>query len=170
MLDHLHKELSALRTGRASPALVENIAVEAYGSMMDVKSVASISTTDAKTLIITPWDKTVIQAIEKAIRDADIGVSPAVDGSVIRISVPQMTEETRKKLSKIVNEKAEEAKIGVRQVREKAREEIVKQEKEKAIGEDDKFKMLDEMDILTKEYTGKVEEMVDRKTEEIMTV
>jgi len=165
-LDHLQTELASLRTGRASPQLVENVRVEAYGSNMDLKSMASISVQDSKTIIIDPWDKSVLQAIEKAIRDADIGINPAVDGQIIRIALTQMTEETRKKLVKIMREKCEEARIALRGVREGSREAVKKQE----IGEDEKFKMLDELDKATKEYTELVESIGRQKEEEIMTV
>ncbi|OGL94842.1 ribosome recycling factor [Candidatus Uhrbacteria bacterium RIFOXYB12_FULL_58_10] len=165
-LDHLQTELASLRTGRASPQLVENVRVEAYGSNMDLKSMASINVQDAKTIIIDPWDKSLLQAVEKAIRDADIGVNPAVDGQIIRIALPQMTEETRKKLVKIMKEKCEEARIALRGVREGARDEVKKQE----IGEDEKFKMLDELDKTTKEFTELVESIGEQKEEEIMTV
>lgn len=169
-IDHLQTELGSLRTGRATPQLVENIRVEAYGSNMDLKSMASISVQDSKTIMIDPWDKSLLQAIEKAIRDADIGISPAVDGQVIRINLPQMTEETRKKLVKIMKELCEEARIALRGVREAARDEVMKIEKAKEIGEDEKFKVLEELDKMTKECTDMVESIADKKEEEIMTV
>ncbi len=169
-LDHLHNELASLRTGRASPQLVENIRVEAYGSNMELKSTASITVQDAKTIIIEPWDKSLLQTIEKAIRDADIGVNPAVDGQIIRINLPQMTEETRKKLVKILKEKCEETKIALRGVRESCRDAVMKQEKENEIAEDVKFKMLEELDKLTKEFVEMVESIADKKEAEIMTV
>ncbi len=169
-LDHLQKELAGLRTGRAHAGLVESIPVKAYDATMEIKSLASISVPDAKTIVIDPWDKSVVQAIEKGIRDADIGISPAVDGGVIRVNIPATTEETRKKLVKIVHEKLEEARVSVRQIREKTRDDIVKMEKDKQLGEDDKFKMLDELDKMTKEYTAKADEMSLRKETDIMTV
>lgn len=169
VIDHLQEELASLRTGRASPALVENIMVDAYGSPMQMKGVASMTVPDAKTLVIQPWDKSLLQAVEKAIRDADLGVSPAVDGAIVRINFPSMTEESRKKLVKIMKEKGEEARVALRKVREEAREEIAKQEKE-GLAEDEKFKMLDEIDKMTKDFTAHVEEITDAKENEIMTV
>ena len=166
VLDHLQVELSALRTGRASPALVENIMVDAYGSPMEMKGVASINVQDAKTIVIQPWDKSLLQAIEKAIREADIGVNPAVDGSQVRINLPQMTEETRKKLVKTMKEKCEEARVGLRKVREEAREEVKRME----LGEDEKFKILDELDKVTKDFTALVDDTAEKKEDEIMTV
>lgn len=165
-IDHLHEELGSLRTGRASPALVENVTIMAYGAPMELKGVASITVSDAKTIVIEPWDKSLLQAIEKGIRDADIGINPAVDGQLVRISLPQMTEENRKKLVKIMKEKIEEAKIALRGVREHGREALKKME----IGEDEKFKALDEMDKTTKDFTVLVDEIGVKKEEEIMTV
>ncbi len=170
VIDHVLKELGSLRTGRASPAMVEDIRVMAYDAPMDLKSVASISVPDAHTLAISPWDKSLLQSIEKAIRDADIGLSPAVDGSVIRLTMPHMTEESRRKLVKHMKEKLEEARVSLRQVREEARDLISRREKEKGIGEDEKFKVFEELDKCTKEYVQRVDDMGKKKEEEIMTI
>ncbi len=170
VIDHLLKELGGLRTGRATPALVEDLKVNAYDSFMELKGVASIAVPDSKTLVIQPWDKSLVQAIEKAIRDSGIGVSPTVDGDVVRISLPMMTEENRKQLVKVVKEKLEEGRVALRRVREEARAEALKMEKDKKVGEDEKFKMLDELDKMTKEYTQKVEDIGTKKEQEIMTV
>ncbi len=170
VIGHLQKDLNALRTGRASPALVEDVKIQAYGAIMDIKSVASIMTQDAKTLVIEPWDKSMTQAIEKGIREANLGINPAVDGSTVRISLPQMTEENRRHLVKQMKERVEEAKVSTRGVRENVREQVMTMEKAKEMGEDEKFKTLDELDKMTKEYTTKIEEMAARKEEEIMTI
>ncbi len=167
---HLLKELGSLRTGRATPALVEDITVQAYDAAMDLKSIASITVPDARSLAIQPWDKSLIQAIEKAIRDADIGLNPTVDGDVVRLVMPQMTEENRKKLVKTMKERLEEARVSLRRVREEAREDVSKKEKEKAIAEDEKYKALEELDKLTKEYVDRVDELGKKKEEEIMTI
>jgi len=169
-MDHLRGELSSLRTGRANPALVDGITVIAYDAPMELKSVASINVQDAKTIVIEPWDKSLLQSIEKAIREAELGVNPAVDGSIVRLSLPPMTEENRKQLVKHMKEKLEDTRVKLRGVREEAREEVMKMEKAKDIGEDEKFKVLDELDRITKEYTAKVEEIGEKKEEEIMTV
>ena len=170
VIDHLKKELSTLRTGQASPSLVEDIPVSAYDSTMEIKGLASIQTQDTKTLIIDPWDKGLIQAIEKAIRDADIGVSPVVDGAVIRIIMPQMTEENRVKLVKLAKEKLEEARIVIRKVRENARDSVIKIEKDSEISEDEKYKIFDEIEKVTKEFTQKIEDIGKTKEEEIMKI
>ena len=169
-VEHFQKELASLRTGRATPMLIEDIKVSAYDSPMEIKGLASISVQDSKTLIVDPWDKSLLQAIEKAIRDEDIGISPAVDGTVIRIVLPMMTEENRKRLVKQMKEKVEETKVRIRGVRESMRDQINQMEKEKEISEDEKFKMFDELDKLTKETTTQVEEAGAKKEVEIMTV
>ncbi|OGL66788.1 ribosome recycling factor [Candidatus Uhrbacteria bacterium RIFCSPHIGHO2_01_FULL_63_20] len=170
VLGHLQKELGSLRTGRASPAMVEDVKVMAYDSTMDLKGVASITAQDAKTLIIEPWDKSLIQAIEKAVRDADMGVNPAVDGERVRISLPPMTEENRKQLVKLMKERLETARVSLRQVREAAREEVMRMGKEGGVSEDEKFKILDELDKATKDAVAEADAMAERKEEEIMTV
>lgn len=170
VLDHLHKELGSLRTGRATPALVEDVRVNAYDTVMELKGLASISLQDAKTLLIDPWDKALIQAIEKGIRDSGIGLSPVTDGTGIRIVMPPMTEENRVKLVKLMKEKLEDARIALRGVRENVREEILEKEKNKEMSEDEKFKLLDELEKLTKEYNESISSMGEKKEEEIMTV
>ena len=170
VIDHLHQELNQMRTGRATPALVEGLQVEAYGSVMEMKGVGSISVLDAKTLVIEPWDKGLLKAIEKSIHESSLGINPVVDSKVVRLSMPMMTEENRKALVKVMKEKIEEAKVSARGVREKVRNEIMEAEKGGELSEDEKFKLLEELDKMTKEYTDKVEDLGKQKEEEIMTV
>ena len=169
-IDHFHKDLGALRTGRASPALVENLPVSAYDSTMEVKGLASVTISDSKTILVEPWDKSLLQNIEKGIRDAGVGLSPVVDGQVIRVMIPQLNEENRKQIVKVMKEKLEEARIALRAVREAIREEILQKEKDKDFSEDEKFKMFDELDKYMKEQNEVLSEMAGRKEEEIMTV
>lgn len=169
-IEHLTKELATLRTGRATPTLVEDVRVHAYDSVMELKGLASIGVQDAKTLIIDPWDKSLIPAIEKGIRDSGSGFSPATDGGIIRLLMPQMTEENRKAIVKIMKEKLEEARIAIRGVREQLREDILEKEKNKEMGEDEKFKLLDELEKMTKEFNEIISEMGEKKENEIMTV
>ena len=169
-IDHLQKELGSLRTGRATPALVEDIPVSAYDATMEIKGLASIQTQDAKTLVIDPWDKGLVKNIEKGIRDAGVGLSPVVDGSIIRIVMPSMTQESRKVMVKKMKEFLEDARIRVRQVREDAREQANRMETDKEMSEDEKFKLLDEVDKMTKEFTTRIEEIGAHKEAEIMTV
>lgn len=169
-IDHLKKEFGALRTGRATPALVEDVPVSAYGSTMEIKGLASINTPDAKSIVIDPWDKALIPNIEKGIRDAGIGLNPVVDGQVIRVMIPQMTEESRKQIVKLLKEKMEDTRIRLRGTREEVREEILAKEKANEFTEDEKFKLFDELDKLTKEFTDQVAEMGQLKEDEIMTI
>lgn len=169
-IDHLQKELATLRTGRATPALVEDIPVHAYDSIMEIKGLASVTIADAKTILIEPWDKSLLLNIEKGIRDAGVGLSPVVDGQVIRVATPSLTEENRKQIVKVMKEKLEEARIALRALREEVREEILKKEKAKEFSEDEKFKLFDEVDKFVKEQNEVMAEMGKRKEEEIMTV
>ncbi len=169
-IDHLQKELFSIRTGRATPALVEDVPVSAYGSIMEVKGLASISVLDSKTLLIDAWDKALMPAIEKGIRDANIGLSPIPDGDKIRIVMPMMTEDNRKQMVKSMKEKLEEARISIRAIREGLRLEIMESEKKKELSEDEKYKMLDELDKLTQEYNQKISSIGEAKETEIMTV
>lgn len=169
-IQHLQQELSAIRTGRANAAILDGVQIEAYGSMMDLKGVASVSVPDAKTITIEPWDKTNLHAIEVAIQKSDIGINPVNDGKLIRLSMPQMTEESRKQLVKVMKEKLEEARVAVRQVREKIRGEIAAQEKTNGMPEDERFKLQDELEKFVKEVIEQVEATGKKKEDEIMTV
>lgn len=170
VIEYLKGELAAIRTGRATPALVEDLRVEAYNSQMELKGLASISTSDARTLVIDPWDKSVLKNIEKAIRDSNLGLSPVVDGVVIRLSMPQLTEENRRELVKVVNKKLEEARASIRRAREDVKNEIIKAEEDKEITEDERFKMQDTLDEVTRKYNEQIKEIGEEKEKEIMTV
>ena len=135
-VEHLRLGLTQIRTGRANAAILDTVRVDAYDQKMDIKGVASVNVPDAKTITIEPWDKALLKAIETAIQQSDLGINPVNDGVLIRLAMPQMTEESRKQIMKIVKERVEEARIAVRQIREKVREEIIKQEKDKEISED----------------------------------
>jgi ribosome recycling factor len=169
-MEHVRTEIAGLRTGRANPALIENVTVDAYGAPMQVKAVASITVPDAKTLAIEPWDKNLLKAIEKGIQEANIGINPVVDGKLVRLVMPAMTEESRKNFVKIMKEKLEEGRVAVRSVREKAREAVTKLEREKSISEDEKYRLFEEIDKVTKEFIGEIDALGEQKEEEIMTV
>jgi ribosome recycling factor len=170
VLEFLEQDLKSLRTGRASASMVESIPVEAYGSTMEMKGVANISIPDPKTIQIEPWDKNLVKDVEKALIVADLGMQPNTAGSVIRLVMPSMTEENRKRIVKQVHEKTEHAHIGLRSVREKIREEIQKQEKDKLIGEDEKFRLQEQLDKLVTEWNEKVDALAKKKEEEVMTI
>ncbi len=164
--ERLMEELATLRTGRATPALVDHIQVEAYGTMQPVKALASMSTPDAKTLNIEPWDQSVIKAIESAIRASDIGVNPVVDGKTIRLIMPMMTEETRHKMVKIVHEKLEDARVHARKVREEAKKQVQNMEG----GEDAVRKEQENLEKMVKEYIAKIDALGEKKEAEVMSI
>ncbi|MFA6131218.1 MAG: ribosome recycling factor [Patescibacteria group bacterium] len=166
-LEHLTKELNAIRTGRSSPALVEDLSVEAYGARQPLKALASISTPDAKTVQIEPWDGSIVKAIEIAIMQSSIGISPNVDGKIIRLFMPMMTEETREKMVKAMKEKLEEGHVAMRKIREEAKKKI---EADESLSEDMSHQQLESLDKRIKEINGKIDEIGKRKEEEIMKV
>ncbi len=169
-VDFVKSDIASLRTGRAVPSLVEKVPVESYGTVSDLMHLASITAPEPQTIIIKPWDPGVVKDIEKALSKSDIRVSPVVDGQVIRLNFPSLTEETRKELVKVLHKKLEEGRISLRGVREKIREEIMSAEKDKTISEDEKFQALKELDELTKDYNDKIKVLGDKKETEIMTI
>ncbi len=169
-VDFLKGELTQLRTGRASPALVENIMIDAYGAPMPVKGVATISVTDAKSLAIEPWDKSLMKAIEEGIRNSGLGINPVNDGRVVRIVMPPMTEEGRRNLVKIIGQKEEEARIRVRQTREEIRNMIIKGEEDGEMPEDQKFADMETLDKLSKEFNDRLKVVAAEKEVEIMKI
>lgn len=170
VLDHFQKEMSTLRTGRASAALIEGIRVESYGQMMDLKAVASITVPDAKTIQIEPWDKSVVKEIEKALVDANLGMQPNVAGTTIRLVMPPMTEENRKQLVKVLHQKAEAARVSIRNVREKVKQQIAADEKEKVISEDDKRREWERLEKMVGEWNAMIERLADEKEKDILTI
>lgn len=169
-VEHLKQEISSLRIGRATPALVEDIIVEAYGAKQPLKALASISVSDAKTLTVDPWDKNLIPIVETAIGHSQLGINPVNDGKLIRLPLPELTQERRVELIKILHQKLEQARIAIRKVREDIRRQIEKAEKDKEIAEDEKFKMQDVLEKLVKESNDKVKEIGEDKEKEINTV
>jgi ribosome recycling factor len=163
----LKREISTLRTGRATPALVEDILVDSYGSKMPIKHVASISVDDAKTLRISPWDMSVIKNIEAAISASNLGVQPIADKQSIRITLPQLSEERRKALIKIVSEKHEESKISLRQERDETWKDIQEKEKKGEISEDEKFRFKDELQKMIDGANEELDAISSAKKEEI---
>jgi len=170
VIEHLKHDITGLRTGRATPALVEDIMVEAYGGKQSVKAVASISVLDAKTLAVDPWDKGLMQAVEVGIRSSNLGINPVNDGKIIRLPLPELTHERRQELIKVLHQKIEQGKIAVRKVREDARKEIETAEKDKEISEDEKYKFYDELEKTVKEQNEKINLMGEEKEKEITTV
>jgi len=168
VLNFLEGELSKIRTGRASPSLVEDVAVECFGQKFPLKQLAAISCPEPRQLLIQPWDKSYLEPIEKALIKESLGVNPIVDKEVIRINFPPLTEEFKKNFLKIVAEKQERARQTIRKWREEAWSEIQERAREGEIREDDKFKAKEELQDLIDEYNKKIEQLAERKKKEIM--
>lgn len=170
VLEFLGGELRNIRTGRANPSTVEDLNVDYYGTKTPLKQTATISASDVRTIVITPWSKDTLVNIEKAIKESDLNVNPVNDGSVIRLSFPPLTEERRNELVKISKKKSEEARIKIRKVREEVWNDIQEKEKQGEMSEDDKFNSKDKLQQIIDEYNKKIEELSDKKEEEIMQV
>ena len=164
----LKKELSRLRTGRASPALLENIRVDYYGTPTPLQQTASVTIPESRLIVIQPWDKTLIDPISKAIQKSNLGISPSTDGTVIRISIPPLTEERRKDLAKLVKKIAEESKVGIRNIRREANEALKQLEKNKALSEDDSHRAVDEVQKITDRKIEDVDKVAEEKQTEIL--
>lgn len=169
-LDVLRNELKGLRTGRASPALLDALRVEYYGQFTPIKQLASVSAPEAQQLMIKPFDAAALKDIEKAIRASDLGLAPDNDGKVIRLKIPAMSGEQRTKISKKVKELAEASKVSCRNVRRDGNKHVETAEKDKVISEDDSKKAKEKIQNLLKEYETKVDELANAKTKEVMEV
>ncbi|MCK4911084.1 MAG: ribosome recycling factor [Thermodesulfovibrionales bacterium] len=169
-IEALKKDYAAIRTGRASLALLDHINVDYYGTSTKLNQAASLSLPDSRTIMIQPWDPKIVQDIEKAIMKSDLDLTPSNDGKVVRINIPTLTEERRKDLVKVVKKRAEVAKVSVRNHRRETNEALKKLEKDKEISEDDLKKSLDEIQKLTDEFVKNVDATVAHKEEEIMEV
>ena len=169
-VEFLTQEFARLRTGKASPALVENVSVDYYGSSVRLRELANISTPEPRLLVINPYDPSSMSAIEKAILAANIGVTPMNDGHVIRIPIPELTEERRRELVKVIKRNAEEQKVAVRNVRRDANEHVKALQKNSTITEDERDQALEKIQKLTDDHISRIEEMIKAKEEEIMTV
>jgi ribosome recycling factor len=163
-------EFAAIRTGRASPALLDRIQVEVYGSTVPLKQAAGVSSPDGRSLQISAYDKSAVAAIRKAIETSDLGLTPNVDGQIIRLSIPPLTEERRKDLVKVVRKKAEDGKVAVRNIRHKATDEVKALLKAGTITEDDNKRAADHVQKLTDRFIKSIDEIVVHKEKEIMEV
>lgn len=165
-ISHFKENLGKVRTGRASTTLVDNLTVEYYGAKSPLKQIASISIPEPRTIVISPWDKSSLASIEKAIKESDLGLNPSNDGQIIRINIPALTEERRKEFVKVLNGEAESARVAVRKCREDAWDEI----QTLTIGEDDKFQGKEKLQKVVDEYNAMIEEIRKKKEVEIMQV
>jgi len=167
-LDSVMREFSEIRTGRASPGLVEGLHIDYYGTPTLLKQLASISAPDAHLIVIQPWDVTAIVEIEKAIMKSNLGINPSNDGKLIRLSVPPLSKERRQELVKVVHKMTEEGRVSLRTIRREAKEALEKLEKDKAIPEDDKFRGIDELQKLVDKYIARIDELLKNKEKEVL--
>jgi ribosome recycling factor len=169
-LEALRREFSGVRTGKASPALLDQVRVDAYGSKMPLNQVASVNSPEPRMLIVQPFDKGLTKAIEKAIRDSELGVNPASDGQVIRVPIPALNEERRRELVKMLHRYAEDGKVAVRHARQEANKELKRRKDAHELSEDDAKREIDRVQKLTDEYIAKVDSLLKSKEEEVMEV
>jgi ribosome recycling factor len=166
--DWLKREFSQIRTGRATPIILDSISVDSYGSSMAINQIASITTEDSRTIRIVPWDASQVKAIEKGITGSNLGLSVSVDDKGIRVIFPELTSERRVQLSKVAKQKLEDARVSLRKEREEVRDDITAQEKAGSIGEDDKFRLNEELQKYIDEANKKLDELSERKEKEIL--
>lgn len=169
-VDTFKAELSKIRTGRASLALLEDITVDAYGTTMPLNQVGTLTIPESRLIAIQPWDPQMLPAIEKALLKSDTGLTPVSDGKIIRLNIPQLTEERRKELVKQVKKVAEEFRVAVRNARREAIDTLKQQKKDKDISEDDMFRLQDEAQSETDKYIGQIDDITEAKEKEVMEV
>jgi ribosome recycling factor len=169
-VEALRRELATIRTGRAHPGLVEHLRVDYYGVPTPLNQLATIAVPDPRLLTIQPWDRQAMSAIEKAILKSDLSLTPTNDGTLIRLSIPQLTEERRRELAKVVHKKVEEARVEVRNIRRDGHDELRRLQKEKLISEDDQFRGQEKLQKLTDEFVHQVERLGEEKEAELLAV
>ncbi len=169
-IDHIKHEFATIRTGRASTALLDGVNVDYYGSSVPLIQLANVSVPEARLLLVTPFDKGALGNIEKAILKSGLGLTPNNDGKVIRIPIPELTEERRKDLVKVVRRLAEDSRVSLRNTRREANEEVKKNEKDGNLSEDDSRRIQDEIQKVTAEYVKKIDESLEAKEKEVMEV
>jgi len=169
-IEAFKNDLAKIRTGRAHTGLLDHIQVDYYGSAVPISQVANMTLVDARTIGVQPWEKKMVQAVEKAIRDADLGLNPATQGDLIRVPMPALTEERRRELVKVVKNEAETAKVSVRNLRRDANEQLKKLVKDKEVSEDDERRASDDVQKLTDKFVAEIDKLVQTKEAEIMTV
>jgi ribosome recycling factor len=169
-LEAIRREFSTVRTGKATPSLLDSVRVEAYGGQMPLNQVATVNTPEPSMIMVQPFDKTLLGDIERAIMASDLGLNPMNDGNVIRVPIPPLNEERRREFVKILNKMAEEGRVSIRHARRTVRDEIQELVREHEIGEDEGRRREDQLDKLTQEYTGKIDEMLKVKEAEVMAI
>lgn len=169
-VDHLHEDLSGIRTGRATPSVLARVMVDYYGTLVALNQLASFSVPEPRTLLVQPFDRNAMSMMEKALLASDLGITPSNDGNVIRLSFPPLTEERRKELIKVVKERGEEGRVAVRNVRRHHKDELEKLEHDHTISEDDLKRAEKELQKLTDRFVAEIDEALDHKEKELMEV
>lgn len=169
-LEHFKGEIASIRTGRATTSLVEEIKVDVYGTKMTIKELGSITTPDTSLILISPWDKSVLKDIDKAIREAGLSLNPVTDSTTVKVPIPPLTEERRKEFVRLVSERAEEAKVSMRNVRQEAMKAVDNKFEEKLVTEDEKFTQKDAFEKIVKDFVLKIDTASEEKKEELMRV
>lgn len=169
-LESLTQELTKLRTGRAHPSLLDHVTVDYYGSQVPLKQVANITAEDVRTLSVTPWERTMISKIEKAIMTSDLGLNPATSGTVIRVPMPALTEERRREMTRLVRHEGENAKVAVRNIRRDVNADLKSLLKEKAITEDQSRRAEDDIQKLTDRYVAQVDKILEDKEKDLLEI
>lgn len=169
-IDTLKADLAKVRTGRAHTGILDHIQVDYYGSPTHISQVANVTLIDARTIGVQPWEKKMVNVIEKAIRDSDLGLNPATQGDLIRVPTPPLTEERRKEIVKVVKGEGEDAKVAIRNIRRDANEALKKLLKDKACSEDDERRAQDDVQKLTDKFVAEVDKMISEKEKELLTV
>jgi ribosome recycling factor len=164
------RELASIRSGKASPALLDTVRVEAYGQMVPLQQVGSVSAPEPRLIVVQPWDKALLKAVSRAIQQSDLGLNPTDDGAVVRVPIPQLTEERRKDLVKVVAKLTEDGRVHVRQVRHDVNHTVKQQQHEHELAEDDAKRMTAEVQRLTDRYIAMLDEILKKKTAEVMEV
>jgi ribosome recycling factor len=169
-VDATRREFATVRTGKATPALLDTVKVEAYGTQMPLNQVATVNTPEPTLLVVQPFDQTLMAAIEKAIMVADLGLNPSNDGNIIRVPVPPLNEERRREYVKLLHKLAEEGKVSIRHARHKARDTIQELVKAHEMGEDDGHRQLEEVEKMTHEHSDAIDDLLKKKEEEVMSI
>ncbi|KGP63616.1 ribosome-recycling factor [Legionella norrlandica] len=169
-IEALHTEMSKIRTGRANASLLDHVMIDYYGSPTPLNQVANITTSDSRTILVTPWEKSMVAAIEKAILNSDLGLNPATAGAAIRVPMPPLTEERRKELIKVVRHEGEQGKVSIRNIRRDANNQFKELVKEKAISEDDERRAAEVIQKLTDKYIAEVDALLAEKEKDLMEI
>jgi ribosome recycling factor len=169
-MEALRREFNTVRTGKASPALLDMVRVDAYGSKMPLNQVASVSSPEPRMLIVQAWDKGLMKEIERAIRDAELGLNPSNDGNVIRVPIPALNEERRREMVKTLHKLAEEGRVAVRHARQEANKDIKRRQSEHEISDDDAHREMERIQKLTDEHIAKIDSLLKTKEQEVMEV